>query len=92
MEEEIAALNGKSDKLGKLVAYLDTESFVEEKARLNLNLKKDGEEVVVINRLNRIVASGSDSTYYSIKTAKADQALPQMNYSNWISYFFDKRR
>lgn len=48
LEKEIAELEGKNLELARLIEYLGSDQFTEDQARLKLNLKKEGEEVVVI--------------------------------------------
>ncbi len=48
LENEISALEKESADLDKLVAYLRSNEFVEDEAREKLNMKKVGEEVIVV--------------------------------------------
>lgn len=48
LEQEIKDTENKNTELQKLIEYLNSDQFVEEQARLNLGLKKPGEEVVVV--------------------------------------------
>jgi len=55
IEKQLGDINSQIDNLKKeeerqkgLLEYLNTESYLEKQARLRLNLKKEGEEVVFI--------------------------------------------
>ena len=57
IEKQMSDIKGQIDNLKKeeerqkgLLEYLNTESYLEKQARLRLNLKKEGEEVVFIYR------------------------------------------
>ena len=57
IEKQLGDINSQIDNLKKeeerqkgLLEYLNTESYLEKQARLRLNLKKEGEEVVFIYR------------------------------------------
>jgi cell division protein FtsB len=80
---EIARLTEQSDSLSKdngqlseLIKYLDTPEYKEREAREKLNLKKPGEEVVVLpeGANNGEVASA--------------QAETRSNPEKWFNYFF----
>ena len=43
LENEIENLEGKNLELDNLVKYLESDQFVEEQARMNMNYKKQGE-------------------------------------------------
>ncbi len=49
LENEIKLIEDKNAQLQKLIDYLSSEQYVEEQARLNFGLKKEGEETVVVN-------------------------------------------
>ncbi len=50
IESRIEVLKKKEEKQRTMAEYLDSESYLEKQARLRLNLKKEGEEVVFIYR------------------------------------------
>lgn len=49
LREEVKHLEQKKIESLKILQYVTSDAFVEEKARTELNLKKPGEKVVVIN-------------------------------------------
>lgn len=50
IENRIAALKKDEEKQKSMAEYLESEGYLEKQARLRLNLKKEGEEVVFIYR------------------------------------------
>jgi cell division protein FtsB len=80
---EIARLMEQSDSLSKdngqlseLIKYLDTPEYKEREAREKLNLKKPGEEVVVLPE------SANDGQIASAQTET------RSNPEKWFNYFF----
>jgi cell division protein FtsB len=49
LQKEIVMIENKNTELRKLIDYLDSDQYVEEQARLNFGLKKQGEDVIVID-------------------------------------------
>ena len=86
VEKEISDVKGQisdfekqNQQLKDLIAYLQSDQSLEEQARLNLNLKKPGEGVIMIEdkkaNINEILATTTDST--------------GSNLVKWWRYFFD---
>jgi len=75
LEEQFNELNGEKDNLENLVSYLETDEYIEEEARLKLNLSKPGEKQINL-------ASGND-TNLDIK-----EVSELSNYNKWFNYFF----
>ena len=59
LEGKIEALKHEEERQNDLVEYLNSESYLEKQARLRLNLKKEGEEVVFIYRKDEAKEEGS---------------------------------
>lgn len=91
-KKDIVNLQNKNVDLKNFVSYLESDQFAEEQARLNLNLKKSGEELTVIK--NGISGSGPASAtngnpIFNIPGYKKEE--PKREASNpekWLSYFF----
>jgi cell division protein FtsB len=85
---EANELEGKNKDLKQLIGYLGSDQFAEEEARINLNLKKEGEEVVVIKD-----GSGVNSVNSAEKNQTTDQiSLTDRKVPNplkWWLYFFN---
>lgn len=50
LKSKIEALKKEEERQKSLAEYLNSESYLEKQARIRLNLKKEGEEVVFIYR------------------------------------------
>lgn len=59
IESRIEVLKKKEEKQRTMAEYLDSESYLEKQARLRLNLKKEGEEVVFIYRKDEAKEEGN---------------------------------
>lgn len=77
IQKQIGDYEGQNQELQSLLAYLQSDQSLEEQARLNLNLKKPGEAVVVIK--NEPARAGSNE-----ETARLDES----NLAKWRHYFF----
>ena len=94
LEAEIAELENKNIDLKEFVNYLESDQFVEEQARLQFGLKKEGEEAAVIKSeeveqiQERIEARGS-AVFGIIGSDKNHPAKPISNPERWRGYFFD---
>ena len=79
VKKQISDFETANQDLKEMIAYLNSDQSLEEEARLNLNLKKNGEQVVVINDGN---SNASTSSFI----------VPSKNKSNlakWRDYFFN---
>ena len=80
LDAEIANFNKQKEDLNNLLDYYKNESNLENEARVRLNLKKEGEEVVII--LPAATSTESDK----ISSQKDIENMP--NYKQWWHYFF----
>ena len=85
VEKEIADVQAQIDSfeqenqdLSELLSYLQSDQALEEAARTNLNLKKPGEGVIVIE----------DKSGQNI-VGSAVAAAPTSNLAKWWQYFFN---
>ena len=65
--------------LEEMIKYLNSEQSVEAQARLNLNLKKPGETVVVIEK---------EENKLSQEEVNLKHQAPESNLLKWWQYFF----
>ncbi len=96
LEKEIAGLENKNLNFEELLTYLESEQFIEEQARLNLGLKKEGEEVVIVqsdnNQPKEFSNKSKESQIYTTlgkKEVKPTSLLT--NPRKWWNYFFSKK-
>src|SRR5258708_514885 len=78
LQNQMERIKKDNEKLSSLIQYLNTSSYQEKVAREKLNLRKDGEYVVVLPQGN---ATG--------RTDQQKQQNNQSNYKLWFNYFFD---
>lgn len=86
LQAEIGKLEANSNDLNELLAYLNSNEFIEEEARTKLGLKKDGEQIVIINDNNKTenVKKVNDlSKIYRPATSRE-----KSNQEKWRDYFF----
>ncbi len=78
IQEEIAVYQKTNQELKEMIAYLESDQSLEEQARLNLNLKKPGEQVIVIdNSKNKVDLS-----------VPVQAGEKNSNFTKWWRYFF----
>ena len=80
LNTEIANFNKQKEDLNNLLDYYKNESNLENEARVRLNLKKEGENVVII--LPTATSTESDK----ISSQRDIENMP--NYKQWWHYFF----
>lgn len=79
VRNQISEFESQNQQLKDLVSYLQSEQSLEEAARLNLNLKKPGEAVVVIEgKSGRLTPP-----------APAASSTESSNLVKWRQYFFN---
>lgn len=78
-KKQISDYENQNQQLKELALYLQSDQSLEEQARLNLNLKKPGEAVVVI-----------DETQKNVVQIEATSTLDQAsNLVKWWRYYFN---
>lgn len=83
LENNIQNLEQDNAKLEELIEYFNSTAYIEERARRDLGLKKDGEKVVIITNQN-------DRKLPTI--SQPEEIKDQTNISNpkkWWDYFFN---
>jgi len=77
LKKEIVQLDKQNQEFGQLINYLNSDTFIEQEAKLKLGLKKEGENLVIIPEKELNVEK---------KAAMQEQNLS--NPAKWWSYFF----
>jgi len=77
---EIDKFQTDNSQLTDMLNYLESDASVEEKARLNLGFKKEGEEVVVIKDEDRVLNNMFDE--------EEEETVELSNTIKWFQYFF----
>ncbi len=78
VKKEISDFESTNTELKDMITYLKSDQSLEEQARLNLNLKKPDEKVIVIE-----AAKNTSSTNEINKTT-----VSESNFTKWWRYFF----
>lgn len=84
LNAELANLSNEKSGLNKLIDYYKNKSNVEKEARVRLNLKKEGEKVVII--LPSATSTGGTGKSIFGPYGVNLENLP--NYKRWWYYFF----
>lgn len=86
IRQQIKALQAKVDNLERtrlesldLLDYVKSDAYVEDVARRELNLKKSGERVIVV-----------DTALASTSTLRVEERSATPSWKKWWWYFFDK--
>jgi len=88
IEKELAEIRAEIEQFDKeelsdleeMIKYLNTEHSLESQVRMNLNLKKPGETVVVIEK---------DENKIKQEDLNAKNMAPKNNLLRWWQYFFN---
>lgn len=83
LKSQIESMKKDNYELSQLIEYYQTDQYKEEEARKRLNLKGDGEKVVMINN------NAGNAQQVETKTDQQKVELP--NYMKWWNYFFATR-
>ena len=86
LQSQIQNLEQENYQFKELIDYFNSTAYIEEKARLDLGLKKEGEKVVIVTDDANIQKSNSDQNNLNEKASRPDR--PETNPSRWWQYFF----
>lgn len=87
LDNEIKSFEAKNLSLKEKMKYLQSDQFTNEQAKLNLNYKKEGEEVVVISTTTENPKSSDDHTNLN-ESEKIEITSSSSNPARWWHYFF----
>ena len=90
---EIDRLEGNKEQLSNLMEYFKNDSYLEQEARVKLNLKKPGEKVVILSRdsvtNDNVKVSQSGALEIGNQEIELEDIdLEMANYWKWWEYFF----
>jgi len=86
LNQEIETLEKKNTEFKEVLNFLESDQYVEEQARKNLNYKKEGEEIVVIK--SRDETKENESQKYKGSNQIENNNNLRSNPSKWWNYFF----
>ncbi len=84
LESEVQRLEKKKLESLDILSYVMSDAFVEEKARRELNMKKPGEHMVIVE--------GQESNISSTPSSEQEEQNARQEISNplkWVYYFFN---
>lgn len=94
MQKEVSRVENKNNNLRKLLEYFESEQFLEEQARMNFGLKKDGEQVAIIKNSAPAAGSGVQASSSPQQTIFNIPGLengpvkkPETNFDRWLKHF-----
>lgn len=101
LQAEIQRLEHKKENLAKLFDYFKTDTFIEKEARSKLNLKKEGEQVVIVVPKEGKKQASDKISALKESQAKLEASLPQAEPSSpqdhtqsnpylWWKYLFNR--
>ena len=83
LKSQIADLRADNSQLNELIKYFNSDAYIEEKAREDLGLKKQGENVVVI-------ADQKVSDSSAVESADRNNQITNLsNPQKWWQHFFN---
>jgi cell division protein FtsL len=85
LQQEIKSLESSNQDLKKLQTYLKSDEFAEKEARLNFGLKKEGEQVAIIEEVDSASIMSGASCENS-DSGKNKNSNPW----KWWNYFFKR--
>ncbi len=90
LEEQISGLSGRNQELGGLIDYFKTNDFVEEVARTKLNLKKEGEKIIIVPEEKERSGQPGDQEFVAVLQEQIKHDY-QPNPVKWWNYFFQNQ-
>jgi cell division protein FtsB len=93
LTKQVTRIKQDSVSLEQIKDYISSSAYQEKEAKQKLDLKKPGEQVVLITP-GSITANLNDQDLVSIlRDPQAEKRLPaQTNPERWWAFFFDKER
>lgn len=83
LRQEISSLEQENLQFQELINYFNSDAYIEEKARIDLGLKKQGEQVVVVTGdISEQIAQQTNSQTYTNNKNKS-------NPKKWWDHFFE---
>jgi len=79
IKAEISQFENQNQELKEIISYLESEQSLEEQARLSLNMKKPGEQVIVIEEKDMIAKGEKNKLSFDTRS----------NFRKWWNYFFN---
>ncbi len=89
LKSEIEKMDQKGQELNQLLGYFSSESYLEKEAKDKLNLKKEGESVVMVQDTSAGAAVGENNDGASVGAA-ISAPVEESNLIKWWKFFFKR--
>jgi len=89
LKVEIAKMDKKEQELTKLIDYLGSQDYLEKEAREKLNLKKEGESVLMVSE-TELAKELSDSSNQESVVSNEEKIARENNLIKWWKFFFKR--
>lgn len=89
LKVEIAKMDKKEQELTKLIDYLGSQDYLEKEAREKLNLKKEGESVLMVSETD-LAKELSDSSSQGSAVNNEEKLAAENNLVKWWKFFFKR--
>lgn len=91
--KQVERIKQDTFSLEKIKKYISTSAYQEREAKQKLDLKKPGEEVVMITPGSITANLSNDELISILRDPQAEKRIPaQTNPERWWAFFFDKDR
>jgi cell division protein FtsB len=88
LQEEVAGLEAEKQTLKDTIRYKETDEYIEEKARNDLNLVKPGEHVYVVEGVAEDIENGVENVLSSFAKREGEEDFQDSNIYHWYKLFF----
>ena len=89
LKVEISKMDRKEQELSKLIDYLGSQDYLEKEAREKLNLKKEGESVLMVSEIE-LAKELSDSSNQGPTVSSEEKLASDNNLVKWWKFFFKR--
>ena len=91
--KQVERIKQDTASLEKIKEYISTSAYQEREAKQKLDLKKPGEEVVMITPGSITANLNNEELISILRDPKSEKRIPaQTNPERWWAFFFDKDR
>ncbi len=91
--KQVERIKQDTASLEKIKEYISTSAYQEREAKQRLDLKKPGEEVVMITPGSITANLNNEELISILRDPKSEKRIPaQTNPERWWAFFFDKDR
>jgi len=91
--QQVERIKQDTSSLENIKEYITSSAYQEKEAKQGLNLKKPGEEVVMITPGSITANLSNDELISILRDPQSEKRIPaQTNSERWWAFFFDKDR